>query len=159
MKIVRKIRANFHSLEEILMFIHLFFLVTILPLLIRLLTIPQLMKILTPQHGEVKNARNLHDRRDTVVKYADYILSLNFWMYKNTCLKRSLVLYYFFRKLGMDVYICFGVKHKKDLTERETGKRLEGHAWLSHNGDFFLEKNPEETKTYAVTYCFPVRNG
>jgi hypothetical protein len=112
------------------------------------------MKLLTPQPGKYKHNADSQDRKDTIVLYTSYILSRNIWVYRNTCLKRSLILYHFLRKQGTDVQICFGINYKKDipLTER---KEMEGHAWLLLNGDIYLEANPEIPKNYTTTYCFP----
>jgi hypothetical protein len=157
MEIIRKIKSNFSSLEEVNLFIQILLLITVLPFLVKLLSLPRLMTVLTP--GDLRQHKNLdiqHKNLDIekVVKFTDYILGLNLWIYKTTCLKRSLVLYHFLRKLGMNVHICFGVK----LPDRESRKKLEGHAWLLYNGDIFLERDIEMTKTYKVTYCFPERN-
>lgn len=149
-----RIRANFSSLEEVELFIKIFLLVTILPFLIKLLSIPKLMKVLTPRDLRVYNNLDLEKTKDKVVKFTDYILSRNLWMYRTTCLRRSLVLYHFLRKWGMDVHICFGVRFP-DGASRE---KLEGHAWLLYNGDIFLERDIEIAKTYKLTYCFPKIN-
>ena len=92
-----------------------------------------------------------------VVKFTDYILGRNFWIYESTCLKRTLVLYHFLRKSGIGVHVCFGMRYKEELKTLD-GKRLEGHAWLLYNGTVFLEKNTEIAKTYKITYCFPEIN-
>jgi hypothetical protein len=155
MEMVRKIRSNFNSSEEILLFIQVFLLVTILPFLIKLLAVQRLMKVLTPRDLNSYEYLNLEKSKDRIVKFTNYILNRNFWIYKSTCLKRSLVLYHLLRKSGIDVHVCFGVRYKDRLPGRGTGKKLEGHAWLLYNGEIFLEKNVEETKTYKTTYCFP----
>ncbi len=152
---MRKIRANFSSLEEVELFIQIFLLITILPFLIKLLSIPKLMKVLTPRNLKGYKNMDLEKTKHKIVKFTDFILGLNFWIYKSICLKRSLVLYHFLRKLGINVHICFGVKYNSELSDREAKKKLEGHAWLLYNGDILLEKNIEMTKTYKVTYCFP----
>ena len=159
MEIARKIRSNFNSLEEILLFIQVFLLVTILPFLVKFLSVQRLMKVLTPRDVDAYKNLNIEKSKDKVIKFTDYILSRNFWIYKSTCLKRSLVLYQLLRKSGIDVHVCFGVRYNDKLSGRETGKKLEGHAWLLHKGEIFLEKNVEETKTYKVTYCFPEIKG
>ncbi len=155
MEMVSKIRSNFNSSEEILLFIQVFLLVTILPFLIKLLTVQRLMKVLTPRGLSAYKNLNIERSRDKIVQFTDYILSRNFWIYKSTCLKRSLVLYQLLRKSGLNVNVCFGVRYNDKLPGKETGKKLEGHAWLLHKGEIFLEKNVEETKTYKTTYCFP----
>ena len=155
MEIVRRIRSNFNTFAEVKLFIQILSLLTVLPLLVKLLSLPRLMNVLTP--GDLRQHKNQDIEK--VVKFTDYILSCNLWIYKSTCLKRSLVLYHFLRKFGINVHICFGVKYDEKLPDREPQKRkLEGHAWLLRNGDIFLERNVEMAKTYKVTYCFPERN-
>jgi len=157
MEIARKIRSNFNSTDEILLFVKVFLLVTILPLLIKLLSVRRLMKVLTPGDLSLYKNLNIEKSKDKIVMFTDYILGRNFWIYKTTCLKRSLVLYQLLRKSGIDVHVCFGVRYNDKLPGKETEKKLEGHAWLLHKGEIFLEKNIEETKTYKMTYCFPER--
>ncbi len=154
MEIVRRIKSNFGTFEGIKLFIQILSLITALPLLVKLLSLPRLMNVLTP--GDLRQHKNQDIEK--VVKFTEYILSRNLWIYKTTCLKRSLILYHFLRKAGLNVYVCFGVRYKDEkLPDREAQKKLEGHAWLLYNGDIFLEGNTEIAKTYKVTYCFPER--
>jgi hypothetical protein len=113
------------------------------------------MKLFSSGDLIARKCQNLEPTRDKIVKYTDYILDANLWTYKNKCLKRSLILYYYLRKLGMNVHICFGVRHNSQTLNGKSKEKLEGHAWLLYNGDIFLETNIAETKTYKMTYCFP----
>ncbi|MBI5664180.1 MAG: lasso peptide biosynthesis B2 protein [Nitrospirae bacterium] len=155
MRTIKKIRSNVNSLEDVGLFLQIFFLITILPLLVKFMTVPQLMKTLTPKNLKDNSKCDLNEMRDKIEKYTLYILSKDFWMYKNICLKRSLVIYHFLRKYGMYVTICFGVRYINERPGNAEIKKMEGHAWLVYNGDIFLEKNVEETKTYRMTYCYP----
>lgn len=155
MGIIRKIKTNFSSFEEIELFIQIFLLVTILPLLVRFLSIPKLMKVLTPGGVKIYESHKQEKMKDKIVKFTDYILSRNLWIYRTICLKRSLVLYHFLRKIGITVHICFGVR----LPNKESKDKLEGHAWLLYYGDIYLEKNVEMTRSYKITYSFPEVNG
>lgn len=123
--------------------------------MLRFFSIPGLMRIITPRDLEVYQNQEREKLKDKVVKFTDYILGRNFLKCKNTCLKRSVVLYYFLRKLGINVHICFGVRYKEKLCDRVAKNKLEGHAWLLYDGNIFLERNTEITKTYQMTYCFP----
>ena len=111
--------------------------------------------MLAPRNLRVCQNKDMENRKDKVVKFTDYILRHNLWTDKNTCLRRSLVLYHFLRKLGINVFVCFGVRYNERLSDREAKKKLEGHAWLLYHGDIFLERNAEVAKTYTMTYCFP----
>lgn len=148
---LKKFRTHFDSFEEIWLFIQIFLLAIVLPFLLKFLSLPRVMKMLAPR--SLKVCPNM-DMRDKIVKYTDYILRHNLWIDKNTCLKRSLVLYHFLRKSRINVHICFGVKYNK-LSDNEAKEKLEGHAWLLYRGNIFLERNEEITKTYTMTYCFP----
>jgi len=152
--ILRKIRLNFGSFKDIWLFIQIFLLITLLPAMLSLFSLPMLMKMLTPRDLRVCKDQD-SESRDKIVKFADYLLNRNFWIFRSTCLKRSLILYHFLRKLGINLHVCFGVKYNGKLPDRKTQKKLEGHAWLFYNGNIFLERNAEVTKTYKLTYCFP----
>ena len=151
---LKKFRANFRSFKELLLFTQIFFMIILLPVVLRVFSIPRLMSMLTPRDLKVYQRLKLENLKNKTVKFTDYILSRNSLTSENTCLKRTLVLYHFLRKMGMDVQVCFGVKYNT-LSDSKTQKRLEGHAWLLYHGDIFLERNTEVTKTYKLTYCFP----
>jgi len=153
--ILRKFMTNFSCFEEIFLFIQILLLATLLPAMLRLLSLPRLFKILTPTDLNVCNNQNIERRRDTIVKFTDYIFSRNFWIYKHTCLKRSLVLFHFLRKLGIIVSVCFGVRYDEEFSDREAKKKLEAHSWLVYKGKAYLEKTTELTESYKVIYCFP----
>ncbi len=61
------------------------------------------------------------------------------------CMKRSLILFHFLRKAGQEARIVFGVVKE--------GGRLEGHAWVTVNGEPFAEEGPVDR--YTVTYAYP----
>lgn len=133
----------------------IFLFITLLPLIVKHMTVPGMMKMLTPKKGNENNKINSEHQRVKIEKYTDYILNMNLWMYKKTCLKRSLVFYHFLRKYFIDVHVCFGVRYEKALMHGGEVKKIEGHSWLLYNGQVFLERDPEEIRTYTMTYCYP----
>lgn len=143
------------SFEDIRLFISIFFLATLAPMMLRLFSFPRLIKILTPHKVQSDREFNLERLKNREVRFTDYILNRNFWIYKHSCLKRSLILYHILRKSGIDVHICFGVKYGEKMPEKEKNNELEAHAWLLHEGSIFLERNEEITKTYKIIYRFP----
>ena len=155
MGIARKIRNNFGSFEELGLFVRVFLIVTLLPLFLKFFPLPQLMRLLTPKGVRLCKDIDLDKYKRKVVKFTDYILGLNFWMYKTTCLKRSLVLYHFLRKSGINVHICFGVRYKGQSSLKEARKKLEGHAWLMYDGRVYLEKDILQPQGYKAMYYFP----
>ena len=153
MVILRKFRTNVHSLKEIMLLFHILILSSIIPVLAKHFTVPQLLGFFTPK--KISRLKGNDERKIKIIKYTDYILNIKPELWNGTCLKRSLILFYFLRKLGMNISICFGTRYNIILPEDSSGKNLEGHAWLMHNGKIFLEKNVELTKTFTMTYVFP----
>lgn len=148
-----RLQIHINFLEKLCLLTSIFLLATVLPALIRFLSLPRLMQLLTPKHNKIHKNLELHKLR--IVKFTDYILNRNFLIWKKTCLKRSLILYHFLRKLGLNIQICFGVRYKKDYTNDVAEKDIEGHAWLLWNDEIFLEKDIKAVKSYLTTYSFP----
>ena len=155
MRIVKKIKDNFHSFKDIWLFICILFWATISPLIIKFLSLPRAMQIITPLETNRYSVSNKKSTKEKIIKYTEYILNLNFWILKATCLNRSLLLYRFLNKIGLNVQICFGVKYNKTMISKDCNRNIDGHAWLLLNGEMFLERKIEMAKEYKVTYCFP----
>ncbi len=66
---------------------------------------------------------------------------------KGNCLPRSLILYWFARRCGFPVRFHCGV--------RWIDTALDGHAWLSVDGQPFLEPKNLEEEGYQETYSYP----
>jgi hypothetical protein len=155
MNTISKIRANFDSFEDVFLFVRIFIFLTMIPPFVKYLSLPHLMKVCTA--NSISDGRDMEKYEDKIIRYTDFILSKNLWIYRVSCLKRSLALYHFLGRLGLKLQICFGVKFKTNLSDTDSRKELEGHAWLLRDGRIYLEKNLEMTKTYKTTYCFPER--
>lgn len=153
---VTKIRQNVNCWRDVLLFYRVLGLITILPILIKWHTLPRLMNRLTPLNIPTLKHSAADLTKAKIVKYTDFILSWGVGVWKRTCLKRSLVLYHFLRDIGMPVYICFGVRISASAGKPVAHGRLEGHAWLLHEGGIFLENDPDMTRRYKETYRFPV---
>jgi hypothetical protein len=153
MTILRKLRDNFNSSQDVLSFMQVFLLITVLPILVKMVALPRLMKFLS-RSSRGAGIGNKEVYKNKIVKFTDYLLARNFWIYRNTCLKRSLVLYHFLHPVVPELGICFGVRVEEDAV-CDNQKRLDGHCWLVRNGEVFLEKKPDLPIKYLVTYRFP----
>jgi hypothetical protein len=123
----------------------MFALATVLPLLIRRLPLPRLLRRLTPRRKAPADA----DMARRLVEYSNLILNRRFWVYRPNCLKRSLLRYYFLRRAGYEVQLCLGVQPA--ALDGEKG----GHAWLMYRGEPFQEPQSERLADYLVTYRYP----
>ena len=152
---IHKFKKNFSSPDDIWLFMRIFSFISLLPVMVKCQSIPTLMKKLTPSEKKSCGSDDIDLVIEKIVNFTDYILGRNWLVYKKNCLKRSLVLYRFLRKYGIEAQICMGVKKGKSSCEEDSEKILQGHAWLTYKGDIFLEKSPLSEDDYKQTYCFP----
>ena len=68
-------------------------------------------------------------------------------VYKATCLRRSLLVWWFLRREGIQSQIRFGV--------RMTGQRLEAHAWVECNGIVLNDSATVHQNYQALDDAFP----
>ena len=80
-----------------------------------------------------------------LARVIDLLLSIDFLIFTPICWKRAAVLHRYLSHSGIPTRIIFGVRN-------EPSGKVEGHAWLEHDGQPILEKAPPE---YVVTYSFP----
>lgn len=139
---MRKLIDNVKSGRDAVLLFRIAALITFLPLLLQL-SLPRLLGLLTPAGRKQDHQPGQEGK---IIRYTNYLLGRNTWMFKATCLKRCLVLYRFLREAGLEVGINFGVV--PDLRD------LKGHCWLTLDGKTFNEtRNPDEL--YQLTYSYP----
>lgn len=112
----------------------------ILPVLLRGMKLPRLLKMLAS-----RNTTTVVDTAqiDKTVRFTSFVLSRRRLGNKSWCLKRSLLLYHFLGQAGLPVEINFGIQ--------KTNDSLEGHAWLTRGGEVYLDSE-ERTSDYEVIY-------
>ena len=152
---LQKFKNNFKSIEDVCLFVRIFVLITLMPVVIRCLSISTLLKLFTPRKKRFAKNLDLEFQIQKIVKFTDYILGRNWWIYKRKCLNRALVLYHFFRKYGFNVQFCMGIRFDQMLSINQGGRKLIGHAWIRYDGRAFMEKQSFEDNKYTETFCFP----
>ncbi len=93
-----------------------------------------------------KSSRQPPDGR--VAAWIDHLLRRLPWPWRHTCLRRSAVLYHLLRRRGHPVELCVGVR-------RDEMEALAAHAWLSLDGQPYLEAGSEVPHEFAVIARFP----
>lgn len=154
--VLKKIRDNFRSFRDVQLFLHLHLFLLFISILLKIVSLKRLFVIMSYLSAKRNHSYYSNHKKDLTVHYTDMILRRGYWNKANRCLKRTLVLFHFLRKSGMDVHICFGVRYKEEKPAAEEKKKLEGHAWLLYRGEPFLENDREAIKTYTNTLRFPV---
>jgi hypothetical protein len=112
-------------------------------LLLRVMSLPRVLNELTPDHLRGDPDK---DTLDQMNYYIDRWLQVVPYNRKGNCFPRSLALYWYGWRHGYPVQFHCGV--------RMGYVKLEGHAWLTLDGEAFREIN-QQWKTYAITYSYP----
>jgi hypothetical protein len=83
---------------------------------------------------------------DRIVTCVTLVLSVGRRAFGWACLHRGLTLYYFLRRKGVDVQLCFGIGRSE--------ANFTAHCWLVRDGLPFLEKS-DPRQLFAEMYIMP----
>lgn len=117
------------------------------PVLARL-PLSRLERVLEPHHQPPGVAHVEHTSEVVLT-----VLRAGRPLVRTGCLVRGLTLYYFLRRTGADIGLCFGlgsVGEEDDVF----GDGYDGHCWLVKDGEPFLEARDPQSR-YIVIYRFP----
>lgn len=105
---------------------HVWLLATLIPLLDRLMTLPKMLRLLTPRRPwRGYRAVSASD----VLAAVERRLARPRQMKRRACLRRGLVVFHLLRLTGRPARLHFGV-----YPQREEGDRLRGHCWVECEG-------------------------
>jgi hypothetical protein len=104
----------------------------LVPFIVRLFSFEGALKIVEPRRRW--RGRGL-PAPEEVAAIVDRTLGYRLLMRRQLCLRRSLVLYRFLKKLGLNVQVNFGV------VPPGRSRRLRAHSWVSLNGKPYLENS------------------
>ncbi|HJT22808.1 MAG TPA: lasso peptide biosynthesis B2 protein [Nitrospira sp.] len=112
-------------------------------ILLRFMSLPQVLGMLEP-----KPSPHQRDERsvEVLLYYVDRWLLLFPYNSKGNCFPRSVALYRYARRLGFPVRLHCGV--------RKDGGTLNGHAWLTLDGNPFHEMS-RQWQQFTVTFSYP----
>ena len=139
---IKKIRTFINLVESpggVWLFIRIGAWAFLMPILVHFLSIPDLMRFITPRKNSSKQWR-----QDKLRNMAFFWAGQKKPLLRGTCLKRSLVLYRYLRLQGEPAQIFFGMR-------KEQGE-LKGHAWVLIDGKPVLDN---EDLNYQVVYSYP----
>ncbi len=121
--LLRQLRTH----EERLLFLKAIFFALAVPSLLRL-KLPQLATLLEPKHAPPMPSQ---ERMESIVSIVDAALQFGRPLIRPGCLTRSIAQYYFLRRAGLDIDVCFGM----GKIEGE----FVGHCWLVKDGEPLME--------------------
>jgi Transglutaminase-like superfamily len=111
------------------------------PLLMRL-RLPRLARVLEPRRAPPAPVA----RADEIAGQVEAVLGRGGRLVRSSCLTRGVTRYWFLRRAGVDVALCFGMG-------RPGGDDPAGHCWIVRDGEPYLESvdpRPIFVETYRV---------
>lgn len=136
-----RIRQKLHQIrnsKDLLLLLQITVLACLLPLLLRWVKLPTLLKVLKPWNRTATVERKQVDK---IVRFTNFIVGMGFTG-KRTCLKKSLLLYHFLRRAGVNVEMNFGIRKAKGLI---------GHSWLTYQANPYLD-DEKSTRDFEIIY-------
>jgi hypothetical protein len=131
--------------KNLIILLKMFTFAAVIPVLMKFYSLERILGIITPSNKErPKDVSHVSAKK--IVRLGMFLLKRNRLFLKNSCLKRSLLLYYFLRKNGIEVNIHFGVKKR--------GGYLAGHSWLTKDGNLFADLE-RHSKAFTEVLSFP----
>jgi len=137
----RKTNMRKRSISDVFLFLQIFFLAAVVPFLLRL-RLSRVESLLEPR---IPSATE-RDRVKQITGYVEKAIREGRPLVRPGCLTRGVTRYYFFRRDGMDVSLCFGMG--------EIDGEFVGHCWLVKDGVPFLEARdprPWYSEMYRLT--------
>lgn len=125
---------------DLWLFCRLTGLMALMPVLLRAWSLPTLLRVLGGRRGGQREP----DRRQwqRIIRLGRRATGLYARLGRHICLMRSLVLFHFLQRAGLDVHIHFGLINNDPKL---------GHCWVSLEGEPFLE-NLDHAQDYLLLY-------
>jgi hypothetical protein len=128
------------SISDLFLFIQILLFAAVVPLLLRF-KLSRVEAVLEPR----SSSRAGRDRVEQIAECVEMAMRKGRPLVRPGCLTRGVTRYYFFRRDGMDVSLCFGMG-------QVDGKDV-GHCWLVKDGVPFLEVR-DPRPLYSEMYRF-----
>ena len=129
------------SIPDVFLFIQVLFFAAAVPFLFRL----KLLRVKALLEPRIPLSTD-QGRIEQITEYVEMAIREGRPLVRPGCLTRSVTRYYFFRRDGMDVSLCFGIG--------EVNGKFVGHCWLVKDGVPFMETRdprPLYTEMYRIS--------
>jgi hypothetical protein len=124
--------------------------VVLISVLAELTSLARTQRIASFRIGKVRSMRaeDIGETSARLGRAIDSLLGIDLLVFRRSCWKRALVLHRYLALSGIETQIKFGVR-------KESGGRVDGHAWLERHGQTLLENN---AANYIVTFSLPTEH-
>ena len=114
------------SISDVFLFFQVLFFAAAVPFLLRL----KLSRVETLLEPRIPSSAD-RERLEQITGYVETAIRAGRPLVRPGCLTRGVTRYYFFRRNGLDVSLCFGMGQIKE--------EFVGHCWLVKDGVPFME--------------------
>jgi Transglutaminase-like superfamily len=114
------------SIPDVFLFFQVLFFAAAVPFLLRL----KLSRVETLLEPRIPSSAD-RERLEQITEYVEMAIRAGRPLVRPGCLTRGVTRYYFFRRNGLDVSLCFGMGQVKE--------EFVGHCWLVKDGLPFME--------------------
>jgi hypothetical protein len=133
------------SIPDVFLFFQVLFFAAAVPFLLRL-KMSRVQALLEPRIYSSAD----RDRVEQIAEYVELAIRKGRPLVRPGCLTRGVTRYYFFRRDGMEVSLCFGMG--------KVNEEFVGHCWLVRDGVPFMETQ-DPRPLYAEMYRISGTNG
>ena len=140
--------SRLRGLDQWWLFLRVLAFATAVPLLFNL----KLSVLRQMLERRIRSARHRgHDssHSDQIIRCVEIVQAVGHPLVRPRCLTRAVTLYYFLRRAGMDLRLCFGAAWKDGELVLAPG-----HCWLSRDGEPFLEER-DPRASFLPIYWLP----
>lgn len=135
------------SIRDVFLFLQVLFFAAVVPILLRL----KLWRVEALLEPKIQGTAE-RDRVEQIAAYVEIVIREGRPLIHPGCLTRGVTRYYFLRRDGLDVSLCFGVGRLQE--------EFVGHCWLVKDGLPFLEmQDPRPVYTEMYRISGAVRRG
>lgn len=127
------------SIPDVFLFLQILLFAAVVPILLRL-KLWRVEALLEPRSQALSD----RDRVEQIAGYVEIAIREGRPLVRPGCLTRGVTRYYFLRRDGLDVSLCFGVGRVEE--------EFVGHCWLVKDGVPFLETR-DPRLLYTEMYC------
>ena len=144
----RDVPSALQFISNALLFLRIFAFAAAVPYLLRL-KLPKVAGLLELGCDSFATEAN-EENVKKVAAYVELVIARGRPIVRPGCLTRGLTRYYFLRRAGMNVTLCFGMGR--------VDCKFIGHCWLTRDGEPFLELEDPQTR-YVEVYRISSEGG
>ena len=143
------ILSRLHGPDQWWLFMRVFAFASAVPLLFNL-KLRTVSRLLERRIRSTRKRSGDSIKSEQIIRCVGIAMAIGQPLVRPRCLVRAVTLYYFLRRAGMDLTLCFGAAMKQ-------GRLVEaaGHCWLTKDGQPFLEERDPHAN-FVPIYRLPL---